>query len=139
MLITNRNTQQIFLGENIYETRSYTNSTGSSVTLAAGTLMGTILATSKMKPHLSSSTDGSEQPTGVLAQSYTVADGATATIDIVTKGDVNKNAITLGAGDSWTTPVRTVSTGGGNIQDLVRRNTDITLIEGTEVSAYDNQ
>lgn len=136
---TNFNTQQIFLGSNIFESGTYTNSSGSTVTIAAGTLIGQVLATGKLKPHISSATDGSEMPVGFAAETYTVADGADAVINICVAGDVNKNAVTLGSGDTWSTAVRTVSTGGGTIEALVRRNTTCTLYASTELSAQDTQ
>jgi hypothetical protein len=37
-----------------------------------------------------------------------------------------------------TTAVRTASTGGGIIGDLITQNTDITLWPSNELSGYDN-
>lgn len=137
VLNTNYAIEHVFLGCNHYEKRTYTNSSGSSKTLVPGLLMGEVLATGKVLPHISSATDGSEMPTGFCAGTYTVADGATVTIDIVTKGEVNQNAITLGSGDTLTTAVRTVSTGGGTIRSLIERNTHCVLIPSTELSRVD--
>ena len=136
-LATNFNTQQIFLGGNFYKDFSYSNSTGSTVTIAAGRLMGQILATAKVLPNISSATDGSELPVGVAMEAYTVADGATATVTLCISGRVNQNALTLGAGDTLDTAVRTVSTGGGTLGALITRNTDIELVPSTELSITD--
>lgn len=128
---------KIFIWNPRYRNLTYTNSTGSTVNLAAGTLMGTILLTGLAKPQLSSSTDGSEMPRGVLGQNYTVGDGETIEVSICIAGDVNQSLITLGAGDTLTTPVRTVSTGGGTIGDLLLANTGIILVPSTDQTYLD--
>lgn len=139
ILITNYDNAQIFLGSNYYEDVTYTNSTGGEVTIPIGRTIGRVLATDKVLPQAAASVDGSELPIGVSAQTYVVADGATRTIQIVTGGDVNQNLVVLAAGNTFSTAVRTVSTGGGTIRDLIRRNTTIELIPTTDLSNYDNQ
>jgi hypothetical protein len=139
ILITNYSVEQVFLGKNFYETATYTNASGSPVTLTIGRTMGRVLATNLVAPQISGSTDGSEMPIGVMAQTYTVAAGATVNVQIVTGGDVNENAVLLDAGDTFATAVRTVSTGGGTIRDLIGRNTTINMYPTTELSNYDNQ
>jgi hypothetical protein len=139
MSITNYNTAQLQLGDNFLEQVSYSNSTGNAVTIPLGRLMGRILATNKVLPNISSATDGSELPIGVTDQEYIVPDGETWDIWIITGGEVNKNLVVLGSGDTYATAVRTVSTGGGTIQDLITRNTQLQLIATTDASAYDNQ
>lgn len=139
ILITNYDNAQVFLGSNFYEAVSYTNSTGSPVTITIGRTIGRILATAKVLPSISSATDGSELPIGVAGQTYVIADGVTQDIQIVTGGDVNENLVVLAAGDTFNTAVRTVSTGGGTIRDLIGRNTTIQLIPTSDLSGYDNQ
>lgn len=138
ILITNYDVSQIFLGCNFYETAEYTNSTGDTVTIPIGRLMGRVLDTDKILPQAAASTDGSEMPIGVAARQYVVPDGTTITMDIVTGGDVNENMVVLASGNAMTTVVRTVSTGGGTIRDLIRRNTTINMYASTEHSRYDN-
>jgi len=125
ILITNYDNAQIFLGSNFYETVSYTNSTGAPVTIPKGRTIGRVLATAKALPSASASTDGSELPIGVSARTYTIANGVTQNIEIVKGGDVNENLVILAAGDTFDTAVRTVTTGGGTIRDLINRNTTI--------------
>lgn len=136
-LVTNYDVSQVFLGNNFYKDFSYTNSTGSTVDLAVGTLMGQILATAKILPNISSATDGSEQPMGILAEAASVANGATVTLSLVIGGRVNQNKLTLGAGDTLNTVVRTVSTGGGTLGALITRNTTIELVPSTELTITD--
>ncbi len=139
ILITNYDVAQIFLGSNYYETVSYSNSTGSPVTITIGRTIGRILATDKVLPSVAAATDGSELPIGVSAQTYVIADGVTQDIQIVTGGQVNENLVVLAAGNTFSTAVRTVSTGGGTIRDLIRRNTTIELVPTTDLSNLDNQ
>ena len=138
MLSNNYSWQQIFLKNNLFKDYSYTNSTGSTVTITIGTLMGTILATGKTAPQASGSTDGSEMPRGIAGQTFTVTNGATVTIPVCYAGDVNQNALILNGSDTLSTAVRTVSTGGGTIGDLITQNTTINLYPSIELSGYDN-
>lgn len=130
--------QQIFLSNNKYKDYTYTNDTGSEVTLTVGRLMGTILASAKTYPQASTSTDGSEMPRGVLAQTYTFAIGASGTVAVCYTGDINQNALLLNGSETLATVVRTVSTGGGTIGDLITQNTDIVLWNSIETTGYDN-
>lgn len=129
---------KIFVWQPRYEDRLYTNNTGSTVNLSAGTLMGTILASGQTQPQVSSATDGSEQPDGVLGQNYTVADGETVTVSVCIGGDVRQDKLIFGGSDTLTTPVRTVSTGGGTIKALILRNTQIILVPSTDQTYLDN-
>lgn len=138
ILINNYSTENVFLGGLYMEPATYTNSTGSTVTINKGRLMGRILATDKVLPQASASTDGSEMPIGFAGDDYSVADGTTITMWIVTKGKVNENKIGLASGDTLSTAVRSVSTGGGTIRDLIQRNTLCLIVPATELSNYDN-
>lgn len=139
MLINNANVENLVLRNPFITTGTYTNSTGSTVALTAGRVMGQILTGGKWAPQVSGSTDGSEQPRAVLADSYSVANGATVTINLLTRGELNKNVVTLDAGDTWASVVRTVTTGGGSIEALLIANTGIILQATTELSGTDNQ
>lgn len=136
-ITTNYDVSQIFLGDNFYKDFTYTNSSGSSKTYAAGTLFGQILATGKVLANISSATDGSEMPIGFLQEAVTVADGSSAVVSLCIAGRVNQNNITLGSGDTLDTAVRTVSTGGGTLYALIQKNTDIQLVPSTEVTITD--
>lgn len=137
--ITNQNTQNLLLGGNRFDNGTYTNGSGSERTLAVGTLVGRVLATNKIAPCVSSNTDGSEMPIGVVVEAVTVADGASAVVTFCNYGMINELAVVLGGSDTMSTAVRTVSTGGGTIRDLIVRNTGLKLQESVEMSGYDNQ
>lgn len=138
--VTNYNTENLFYGfpQAFFKDFTYTNSTGSTVELTQGRLMGQVLSTAKVLPQVSSATDGSEMPIGILGHSISVADGDTVTLSICIEGKVNQNLLILANGDTLNTAVRTVSTGGGTIGALIERNTQIVLVPTEQNSNYDN-
>jgi hypothetical protein len=138
-LITNYDNSQIFLGDNFFTDADYTNNTGSTVNLSKGRLMGRTLATNQILEQVSAATDGSEFPMGILAEDISVAAGDTVTTTICTGGDVNAEKLIQNGAETLATIVRTASTGGGTVGDLIRRNTTINLIASRQLSAYDNQ
>lgn len=139
ILSNNYSTQQIFLGKKYIEYETITNSTGSTMTLSAGRLMGQILASGKWLAQVSTATDGSEFPRGILYEDQSIADGATVSVPILKGGDVNENGVILGGSDTWATAIRTVSTGGATVRAAFLANCpDIKLFPSTELSNYDN-
>lgn len=138
MLINSYTVEQVFLGNKFFETVTYTNGSGGTVTLVPGRLMGQTLADGKWGPQVSTATDGTEIPRALCADNYSVANGATISIVICRRGEVNKNKVTFGGSDAWATAVRTVSTGGGTIESLLVANSGIMLVPTTELSNYDN-
>lgn len=139
ILVTNFDYGKLFVYNNRYDTRTYTNSTGSSVTLAAGTVMGTVQASGKVLPMKSDATDGSQQPIGVLAADYTIADGASVDLSICVGGDVVESRVVLAkTGDTMSTSVGVATTGGGIIRDLIQRNSAIKLVGSNENTYYDD-
>jgi hypothetical protein len=136
-LTTNYDISQIFLNGNFYKYKTYTNSTGSTVTINPGRLLGTVLASDKVLPQISTAVDGSEMPVGVAAAQYVVLDGASATVCYCISGEINQSKIIFGGSEGLATVVRTVSTGGGTIGDLIVRNTDIKLVPTTELTITD--
>lgn len=94
ILSTSFNNAKRFIFDNQYITASYTNGTGSSVTLPAGRIMGLIFSTNKVTPRLTSGvTNGSQVPYGILASDYTVANGATVTVTLCISGQVDASLI----------------------------------------------
>ena len=138
-LITNYNVQQIFLGENWYTYKNYTNNTGSSVTINAGTVLGTIFASNTWNLMQSTNSDGSQVPTAIFYNensSYVVAAGATVMLAGCTKGLINQNAL------SFTLNTDTINTGigtegtGATVQDYIQGK-GIVLVPSTELSIVD--
>lgn len=136
MLINNINRAKIFLRGNLFEKAQYTNGTGGEITLAKGTVMGRITASAKLLPFASDASDGSQNPIGVLADDYTVANGATVEVVYCDAGRVAEDLLILRkVGDTLSTAV----SGLGIVRDLITRNTHIDLVSGTELTGYDNQ
>jgi hypothetical protein len=139
ILITNYDVSVIFLGDNFYKDVSYANSTGSTVTINPGRLIGRILSSAKVLPQVSTGTDGSQYPMAIAAETNVVPDGTTINITVCVAGRVNESKVILGGSDTLDTPVGAEGTGGGIIRDLIQRNTDILLVPSTELSNTDNQ
>lgn len=139
LIATQQYTQQLFYGfdrESIQQTCTYTNSSGSSVTIPAGRCMGQVLATGKWKLQDSTSTDGSEMPRGFNIDAVTVADGDSLNLEILTGGVVYEELLVFATGEDLDTVVRTVSTGGGTIGALLRANTTIFVMKSSEGTRF---
>lgn len=136
MLIVNRDNSKTFVFDNRFRKETYTNSGGAPITLPLGRLMGRVTVGQKVLPHVSTATDGSQQPVGVLGDEYTVAAGATVTVTICDGGDVAEEKLVLNGVET----LSTVITDDVSIRDAIARNTQIKLVPSTDLSgAYDNQ
>jgi len=134
MLHTTYDRSQIFVGDNRYETGTYTNGTGSTKDLAKGTLMGRIHATGKLTPLASAASDGSQYPVGILADDYSVLDTASATVTICVAGDVVSSKIVLDGSDTLETVIS-----ARRIKDRIGADTvGIKLVATDELTGYDN-
>jgi hypothetical protein len=137
--VTNYNVQQIFIGENWYIDKKYTNSTGSDIIISNATVLGTVLATNTWNLFKSTNSDGSEIPTAIFYNEsfpLTVSAGATVTLSGCNKGYINQNGIVFALNtDTINTPVGAEGT-GGSVQDLIRR-AGIILVPSTELSVTD--
>ncbi len=135
ILITNRDLTKIFIGNNTFQKVQYTNSTGNPVTIVAGRLLGRVTSSQKVLPHISTATDGSEQPAGVNLEEITVANGATVTLTMCDGGEVAEEKIVLGGSET----LSTVITDDVSIRSAIERNTHIKSRPGTEIWGQDNQ
>ncbi|MFA6057296.1 MAG: head decoration protein [Taibaiella sp.] len=136
MLIVNRDITKIFLANHTSQKVTYTNSTGSTVNILAGRLMGRITIGQKVLPYVSTATDGSQQPVGVAMDDYTVANGVTITMTICDGGEVAEEKIILAGAET----LSTVITDDVSIRSAIERNTHIKLRPSTDMSGpYDNQ
>lgn len=135
-LFVGTNSSQIFLGNNLTANESYVNNSDyDPITLEKGTLMGRIAGTDILTPCISSATDGSEQPVGVLMQDLTIDDGDTKKACICTGGRVAAEKVVLYH------PTESLNTqvDGVRYKDLIARNTTIQLIYSDEIGGdYDN-
>ena len=134
MMQTNYDTSKLLLGGNKDRVVTYTNPTGSPITLVSGQLMGMIGATQKVLPLLAAAVDGSQFPVGILINDRTVAGSATVTLSICTAGDVAREKVVLNGGNTFATLVDLKS-----IEDRIAGDTvGIVLITGRELTGFDN-
>lgn len=107
ILTTNYDQRNLFIWNPRFNsiTATYTNSTGSEVELLKGMLVGRIASTGKVKQAISTATDGSQEPIGILAENYTVANGDSVDVTFCIQGDVDYGLIVFGG-----SPADTIST-----------------------------
>jgi len=147
LLINNYSTRNLFVWNNRFNqsVATYTNSTGSSVTLLTGMLIGRIASSGKVAQCISTATDGSQVPIGVLTQDYTVANSASADISFCIQGDIDYGLLVFGGSptDSLTTVISLTDSGSstvkiGTINDILVRS-GILPVPGNEMTYRDNQ
>lgn len=133
--IIHTDTSKIFVWDNRYDNFDYNNDGYDDVTLVAGTVMGRISATGKIKPLRSDNADGSQLPIGILNQGRVVAAGETVTVAICVEGDVvTAKLVFAKTGDTVDTVVD-----GKRLRDRIGSDTvGIKLVGGTELTADDN-
>jgi hypothetical protein len=121
----------IFLRDNKYESAEFTNDTYNPITMEAGRVIGRVSATFEIAPQASGNVDGSARPIGVLTQTTVVEAGDTVSLNFCIGGEVAKEKVILDGGDTFETLVS-----GITINDLL--NNFVTLVSGTEMTAFDN-
>ncbi len=137
MLTTNISYAKIFLFGIQTQDWTYTNPTGSEITIPIGTVMGIIPATDKCLTCKSAATDGSQVPYGVLLATTTVAGSATVTLSMAVQGQVDKDLLVFANGTD--TLATTMSVGGdvlGTMRSVLTKGGIIPVLS-TERSFYD--
>lgn len=144
ILKTNFDYSKLFIYGNQWKNYSYTNGTGSTVNLTKGQIMGLIFSSSKVTPQVSTAIDGSQKPFGILANNYTVANGATVTVSVCVYGQVAVEGLTFGGSDTITTRISLDDNAGtpnktyiGTIESLLI-GIGINPITTTENTGFDN-
>ena len=137
-VFVNTDTSKLFLGENHYDSATYTNSSYDEVTLVAGTLMGRIAtpggANSHVVPLESGATNGSQYPVGILADDYVVAAGDSISVAYCVEGEVASELVILQGSDTLPTVIS-----GRTIKDRIAADTvGIKLVVSDELTGYDN-
>lgn len=114
---------------------TYTNSSGDEVTLEVGQLFGRAHASGLLAILASGSSDGSQIPLGINLTSVTVANGASATIQLAVTGRVDETKIVLDGSDTLDTVVD-----NRRIRDRIPADTEgIELETYNEIVNYDNE
>lgn len=144
ILTTNYSQRNLFVWNNRYNsiTLVYTNSSGSSVDLLKGMIIGRITASGLAKQTVSTSTDGSQIPIGLLAEDYTVADGDSVNVSICIQGDVDYGLLVFGGSPADTIASKIYTDAGaaylGTIGDMLNGKGIIPVVT-TENTYQDNQ
>lgn len=130
---------KIFLFQNTYRKINIDNGTGSDVTLQPGTLIGTISATGKGKVLASGSTDGSQLPTGIVAQPTIVPANSNVDVYICIGGRVAQEKLIFNGSDTLNTSIADTAGATRILQDRIASDTmGIELISASELSGFDN-
>ena len=144
-LITNYSYANLFVWNNRFNTGASVTASGSDIELLAGMLIGRVASTGRLKQSISTATDGSQDPIGVLTQDYTIPDGESLNLNYCYSGDVNANLIVFGGSpaDTLTTEISLVDSATnivkiGTIGDLLRFK-GVNPIATSENTYIDNQ
>lgn len=137
ILVQNRSVSKMMIWNPRSEKFTYTNSTGGTVVIAKGRLLGRIGSSQKVLPQVSTATDGSQQPIAVAGDDYSVANGATVILTGFTGGDVAEEKLILAGSET----LATLITGDTcSVRDALQRNTALKIVASTDLSGpYDNQ
>lgn len=135
---TQFNTTKIFGFGCRFRSGTYTAG-GGGATLLKGTVMGRITSSGKLTPMVSTATDGSQVPVGILAHDYTVGASATVTVLYCFMGDVNGAMLVFSNGTDTIATAITVTDSGaatvpvGRIEDILvgKQINPITFDENT--------
>lgn len=133
--ITNFDTNKLLLGGNDYVKGDYVGDTYDDINLTAGLVMGRIASTNKVVECVSTATDGSELPIGILANDTTIEAGETRSLTICVKGQVARELVTFSGSDTFATVVD-----DRTYEDRIMSDTaGIILSEGEQLTGFDNQ
>jgi hypothetical protein len=136
--ITNYNTAKIFIYNNRFQNETYINSGYVAVSIPAGTVMGRIGASQTIVPLVSTATDGSQYPVGILGCDLTnIAAGASVGVTLCISGDVAQEQIVLQGSDTLKT---LIGTSNRSIFDHIVSDTmGIKIVPTSELTQTDNQ
>jgi hypothetical protein len=142
--INNYSQRNTFIWANRYNTivLTDTNATGSDIQLLQGMLIGRVAATGLAKQSISTATDGSQIPIGVLAVDTLVAAGTSANLTICIQGDVDYSMLVFGGSPADTVASKIYTNAGaaylGTYGDLLN-GLGVLPIVSTEMTYLDNQ
>ena len=92
---------------------------GAAATIQLGTLLGRITATGYIVPQVSTATDGSQVPIGVMTQTTTFAASTATDFTFYIKGDMNFSQIIFGGSDTLATEITVGGDAMGTINDII--------------------
>lgn len=127
---------KMFVWDNRYDSaESTTNSTYDDETIPAGTLLGKVSATGKVKALTSGASDGSQYPVGILQTDSVIPAGSSTVLTFCVSGDVVASKVVLDGSDTMSTVIS-----GRSIKDRIGADTvGIKLVNSDELTAADNE
>lgn len=129
---TDYDLSKIFIWNNRYHSGQYTNSVYDPETLSPGQVLGRISATNKLAKCFSTSTDGSQYPIGVVAETLVVVEGSTVNLTFCNKGDVVADKLIFEGNDGLQAVVS-----GKTMFDMLQA-AGLNIVNNTEQTDYDN-
>jgi hypothetical protein len=139
-LMYNYDLSKVFLMNNRYQNGTFVNSTYSTIVLPLGTIVGRVAATGNITPVVSTASDGSQYPIGVLAGDYSVLPGASVNVMFGVCGDIAAEEIgfiTATGGPS--TDTFSIIVGGRQLFDRIQSDSVGLFIKfSTDLTDYDN-
>lgn len=134
ILHTKYDNTKLCLFNNSFESGDVNNSDYDDLVLPIGTVMGRISATGLLTPLTSGASDGSQYPVGVLAANYTIVDGDTKEVRIVTGGEIDASLLDFQGSDTLSTVVD-----GKQLRDRLASDTvGLILRDVDQLSEFDN-
>lgn len=131
--IINTDRSKIFLWNHRSQPEVYNNGTYDDSTIVAGTVMGRVTATGKVRAFQSDAVDGSQIPVGVLMEDYTVGEGLDQQVFIAVMGDVSTSQLVFKkVGDTVNTVVSS-----RQVRDHMQAQ-GLKLIASTQMTDFDN-
>lgn len=115
------------------------NATGADITIPIGTVMGRIVATGYLVPMVSTVTDGSQIPIGVMVATTVIPANTIANVTIFIQGDVVASGLVFSNGTDTIRTNVTLTSGDiiGSITDVMNGK-GMVLVANTEGTYYDN-
>lgn len=134
--IVQTDVSKIFVWDNRYENGDVNNSGYVDLVLKAGTVMGRVTATDRLKSLESDAVDGSEVPVGILNKDHTIAAGVTQQVAICVAGDVVEGKLVFTkVGDTLETIINS-----RRLKDSIGAETvGVKLVDSTEITGADNE
>jgi hypothetical protein len=129
---------RIFVGKNRYLKAKYNNSDYAQKSLRAGQVLGRVTATGWLKECVTTATDGSQTPIGVLGEDIDIAGGALVDMYFCSEGDVVADKLIWSeTADTLSVLDKTVSS--KRIRDYFQLAGIKLITENTELSNFDNE
>jgi len=133
----NYDTSKIFIWNNRYNPNELLNASGADKDFNPGLVVGRVTATGQIVPLVSTATDGSEIPVGVLRSCVVaLADAGTSNVSVCIQGDVAEEQLIF---DNGTDTLDTVIDGRSIRDRLIGDTKGINPIPGDELTGFDNQ